>query len=173
MRVVASEVLVIATFIPAAVQSTASCMGIVSGKTKQSKRPKADPEHIRGKMYPVDKTTKRERRTTILNTVLRRHDSPPRNPPDTVKEIATNLLAPTMNAFKGLFISKPSRPVVGQMLGRSLAGPMFATTCISSSPQKAKKEHKDKMIEVSFIAITIVVAFRDTLLTGMRDKDGH
>ena len=33
IRVVANEVLVMATFIPAAVHSTASCIGIVSGKT--------------------------------------------------------------------------------------------------------------------------------------------
>ena len=34
MRVVASEVRVIATFIAAAVHNTATCMGMVSGKTK-------------------------------------------------------------------------------------------------------------------------------------------
>ena len=52
MSVVAKEVLVMATFIPAAVQRTASWTGTVSGKTKYSKRPNADPEHMSGKMYP-------------------------------------------------------------------------------------------------------------------------
>ena len=39
--------------------------------------------------------------------------------------------------LKGLSISNPINPVVGQMFGRSLAGPIVATTWISSSPQKA------------------------------------
>lgn len=75
MSVVASEVLVIATFIPAAVQSTASCIGTVSGKMKYSNRPKADPEHIRGNMYPDDKTRMRQRRTALVETIHYPHHS--------------------------------------------------------------------------------------------------
>jgi hypothetical protein len=144
MRVVAKEVLVMATFIPAAVQSTASCMGTVSGRMKYNMRPNAEPEHMSGKMYPgnasqhIDNELVRDLNTRPMHNYdnVRNH-LPPRKPPETVKEMATSLLAPTMNALNALFISNSSRPVVGHTFGRSFAGPMFATTWISSSPQKA------------------------------------
>jgi hypothetical protein len=140
IRVVASDVLVIATFIPAAVQRTASCIGTVSGKTKYSNRPKAAPEHIKGKMYPrLDLMVGKARASKGMgcSVTSSKHNVPPLSPPATVKDIAINLHTPTMNAVKGLSISNPSNPVVGQILGRSLAGPILATIWISSSPQKA------------------------------------
>ena len=54
MRVVATDVFVMATFIPAAVHNTAICIGTVSGKTKYRKRPNAEPAHRSGKMYPFE-----------------------------------------------------------------------------------------------------------------------
>jgi hypothetical protein len=53
ISVVANAVRVIATFIAAAVHKTTTCNGTVSGKTKYNNRPNADPEHIKGKIYPV------------------------------------------------------------------------------------------------------------------------
>ena len=53
ISVVASAVRVMATFIAAAVHRTTICSGTVSGRTKYSNLPKAQPAHMRGKIYPT------------------------------------------------------------------------------------------------------------------------
>jgi hypothetical protein len=69
-------------------------------------------------MHPVSETT----------LPVEERNVPPRSPPATVKEIAITLQKPTMKAWNGFDISKPIKPVVGQIFGSSLAGAMLATT---------------------------------------------
>ena len=104
MSVVASVVRVMATFMAAAVHRMTICTGIVEGKKKYRNRPKAEPAHMRGKIYP------------------------PRSPPATVNEMATSFAHPIRNTCNGLESSNPVSPVVGQMFGKSFAKPIFATT---------------------------------------------
>mmetsp|Transcript_45511 Transcript_45511/g.110235 ORF Transcript_45511/g.110235 Transcript_45511/m.110235 type:complete len:121 (-) Transcript_45511:1417-1779(-) len=89
MRVDAKAVLVIATLIPAAIHKTETCNGTLSGKKGCKARPKQAPANMSGKMKP------------------------PRNPPATVKLMATNLAKPTWKALNGVSISNPIKPEVG------------------------------------------------------------
>ena len=97
MSVLARLVLVMATLIPAAKQRQQICTGI-AGIMECRQRPKAAPAAKKGKMYP------------------------PRKPPATVNEMAMSLRTPTRKALKGVSISKPRRPEVGNTFGKVLAG---------------------------------------------------
>ena len=107
---VARAVRVIATLIPAAMQSV-EIVGEMLGNTKHKARPNAAPAVKNGKMKP------------------------PRNPPATVKEIAINFPNPAMRHLAHVSISNPIKPDVGQTCGKSAAGSILARTGTSHSPQ--------------------------------------
>lgn len=103
IKVVAMEVRVMATLMAAAMQRTQSWTGI-KGQRKNRARPRAAPVLKKGKMKP------------------------PRYPPETVNEMATNLAIPTVRHVRKLSISKFSNPDVGHTWGRLLAGPKVEMT---------------------------------------------
>jgi len=107
---VARAVRVIATLIPAAMQSV-TMVGERLGNAKHMALPNAAPAVKNGKMKP------------------------PRNPPATVKEIAISFANPVMIHLAHESISNPIKPDVGQTCGRLIAGSILARTGASHSPQ--------------------------------------
>mmetsp|Transcript_27438 Transcript_27438/g.39285 ORF Transcript_27438/g.39285 Transcript_27438/m.39285 type:complete len:132 (-) Transcript_27438:1222-1617(-) len=83
----------------------------IEGHTNVKALPNAAPAANRGKMKP------------------------PRKPPATEKDIATNLANPTKRQLAHEFISKPMSPEVGNTCSNDLAGAKLTIVLNSISPQ--------------------------------------